>query len=66
MNLEDDAALSSYEFVEWLEQQPELDVKAGPRDSRKFLVILANGTRSVEAKLWELLTIRPSEANLDV
>ena len=55
MTLEDDAALSVYEWVEWLESRPELDVPACDSDNRLFFVVLADDVHTVESYLWELL-----------
>jgi len=59
MRYEDDAVLSVYEWLEWLEEQPELNVPAGPRDTAKFVVLLSDHIHTVDRKLWALLVDRP-------
>jgi hypothetical protein len=64
MTYEDDVALSSWEWLEWLDSQPELDVPAGKRDPRLFIVLLADHTHTVEVKLWALLTRAGPDSSL--
>jgi hypothetical protein len=64
MTYEDDVALSAWEWAEWLDSCPELDVPAGKRDPRLVIVLLADQTHTVEAKLWALLTTAQPDSNL--
>jgi len=66
MRLEDDdAVLSVFEWMDWLEEQPELDVPAGARDPKKFVVLLSDHIHTVDCKLWGLLLGKPPNCYMD-
>jgi len=55
MTLEDDAALSAFEWLQFLDECPQLDVPAGPRDKNVIVVVLSDHIHLVECNLWTLL-----------
>jgi hypothetical protein len=55
---EDDCNLSSYEFMQWLDDQPELDV-VRKNEGKWEVIILADRLYMVRLSMWELiLTIK--------
>jgi hypothetical protein len=61
---DDDAVLSRYEWTEFLENSPELDVPAGRLDHNRTPVILSDRVYLMEVKFWDLLTSRRQRINL--
>ncbi len=60
MTLEDDAALSAWEWMEFLDACPELDAPARDPGERVIVVLLADHIHIVERKMWALLVDIPA------
>jgi hypothetical protein len=52
---DEDVAMSSHEWLLFLEERPELDVRAPPCDGRFYTIILADRTCICEVNMWNLL-----------